>query len=1145
MLTLLLKTDVVVGEEETVVKTVEEVTGVTGVIAGTVTETIVKDKDTVSAIDTIVKESDSVDVEVVVGDKKTKTVVDTTTITDETKPDTVTTGVVVGAVTEAIVTDKEVTTVVEDIVKKTDTVDVDVIVGEQEVDTITKDKTTSDSHIDVIVKETKQVVDDKKTVVDVSETESSGVIAGAVTEAIVSDKKVASAVESIVTDAESVTVEIVGGDKKVDTVVDTSAVGQVASKVDTVKKTDISKDFENVKDTTKDSVTSKVGTVAAGIVAGAVVEAIANDKPSQIETTVRESKGTIVEVTADDKKSEVVIGEVDIEDATVSKIDVTVKETVNSDVISVEDVVTDTSATVITGTTTEAISTDKETSPSVEVITGDKKVDTVFEITTEDKINIIVKDSDASTTDVIVGEVETVVDVRTETVTTGIVTDAVVEAISKDKETLEAIQAITKNVSSIDVDVIVTDKTQPISEGETSATKIEIIIKDITEVVDTEGVVISEKDTEGVVGSVSSAVTDVLAKDKETLAKIDAAIKESDSVIIELVAGEKKAGVVVDTTVEKVTIDETDVVKDTSSVPVDHEKDIIRDTVTEIITGDKETGSAIETIVKESDSITVVVGTAEKKVESVDTVTENKTIVDSTVDDVKHKSDTVVDTSNIVVETEVADIISDTVVKVITADKEIASTIKESDSVIVEVSADDKKSRGVIDVPKKEKKTTTETVEEIITSETKAPTVISVDVLGDKDVVSTVKETSSFEIVSDSDKKIEIVEASKPVQEQTVIEFVTKNEAVAAGVVVGTVTEAVIRDQKVVSAIEDIVKKYGDVSIEVVTTEKPTGSITADSKIGIIIKETEIVNNQRIKEIETAPVDATGIIASAVAERIVKDKETASKVGNIIEQSDSVAIEVIAGTTVTQNVIDVTDVVIDETQVKTEIVSIPEAITAGVIAGGVVSAVIGSEKVLSNVDTIVKGSGSFDIEVITDKDTDKVKPTSQIGFVLKESAPVDSTVTKKDNTSIGAIVARTIAESVLGNKDTSSVVGNTAQTSDAIAIQIISGDEKVETVVDTTTIVTEEIDIVEKVVTETVANDIKEISVIDTKKPKSVDIIDEKTTAIIEDKTIHTSQVDVIQKETDQCIIGDKKTVTKPNTGVSKTEGAVAAVIAD
>ncbi|KAG1571788.1 hypothetical protein G6F47_013643 [Rhizopus delemar] len=66
MLTLLLKTDVVVGEEETVVKTVEEVTGVTGVIAGTVTETIVKDKDTVSAIDTIVKESDSVDVEVVV-----------------------------------------------------------------------------------------------------------------------------------------------------------------------------------------------------------------------------------------------------------------------------------------------------------------------------------------------------------------------------------------------------------------------------------------------------------------------------------------------------------------------------------------------------------------------------------------------------------------------------------------------------------------------------------------------------------------------------------------------------------------------------------------------------------------------------------------------------------------------------------------------------------------------------------------------------------------------------------------------------------------------------------------------------------------------------------------------------------------------
>ncbi|KAG1136106.1 hypothetical protein G6F38_012303 [Rhizopus arrhizus] len=669
-------------------------------------------------------------------------------------PDTVATGVVVGAVTEAIVTDKETATVVEDIVKKTDTVDVDVIVGEQEVDVVTKDKTISDSHIDVVVKETKQVVDNKKT-------ESSGVIAGAVTEAIVNDEKVASAVESIITDAESVTVEIIGGDKKVDTVVDTSAVEQVASKVDTVKKTDTSKDFENVKDTTKDSVTSKIGTVAAGIVAGAVVEAIANDKPSEIETTVKESKGTIVEVTADDKKSEVVIGEVDTEDATVSKVDVTLKETVTSDVISVEDVVADTSATVITGITTEDISTDKETSASVEVITGDKKIETV----------------------------------------------------------------------------------------------------------------------------------------------------------------------------------------------------------------------------------------------------------------------------------------------------------------------------GV----------------------------------------------------------------SKPVQEQTIIEFVTKNEAVATGIVVGAVTEAVIRDQKVVSAIEDIVKKYGDVSIEVVTTEKPTGLITADSKIGIIVKETEIVNDQRIKEIETAPVDTTGIIASVVAERIVKDKETASKVGTIIGQSDSVTIEVITGTTVTQNVIDVTDVVIDETQVKTETVSIPEAITAGVIAGGVVSAVIGSEKVLSNVDTIVQGSGSFDVELITDKDTDKYKSTSQLGFVLKESAPVDSAVTKKNNTSIGAIVARTIAESVLGNKDTSSVVGNTAQTSDAIAIQIISGDEKVETVVDTTAIVTEEIDIVEKVVTETVANDIKEISVIDTKKPKSVDV-DEKTTAIIEDKTAHTSQVDVIQKETDQWATGDK-TITKPNTGVSKTESAVAAVV--
>ncbi|KAG0972652.1 hypothetical protein G6F63_014363 [Rhizopus arrhizus] len=137
----------------------------TGVISGTVTETIVKDKDTVSAIDTIVKDSDYITVEVIAGDKKTKAIIDTTTITDNTEVDTVTTGVVVGAVNEAIITNKDVAKIIKDIVKKTDSVDIDIVVGEQDVDSTNKDKITSDSQVQIIVKKTDVVVGEEETIV--------------------------------------------------------------------------------------------------------------------------------------------------------------------------------------------------------------------------------------------------------------------------------------------------------------------------------------------------------------------------------------------------------------------------------------------------------------------------------------------------------------------------------------------------------------------------------------------------------------------------------------------------------------------------------------------------------------------------------------------------------------------------------------------------------------------------------------------------------------------------------------------------------------------------------------------------------------------------------------------------------------------
>ncbi|KAG0923146.1 hypothetical protein G6F57_019954 [Rhizopus arrhizus] len=109
--------------------------------------------------------SDYITVEVIAGDKKTKAIIDTTTITDNTEVDTVTTGVVVGAVNEAIITNKDVAKIIKDIVKKTDSVDIDIVVGEQDVDSTNKDKITSDSQVQIIVKKTDVVVGEEETIV--------------------------------------------------------------------------------------------------------------------------------------------------------------------------------------------------------------------------------------------------------------------------------------------------------------------------------------------------------------------------------------------------------------------------------------------------------------------------------------------------------------------------------------------------------------------------------------------------------------------------------------------------------------------------------------------------------------------------------------------------------------------------------------------------------------------------------------------------------------------------------------------------------------------------------------------------------------------------------------------------------------------
>ncbi|RCH81173.1 hypothetical protein CU098_000495, partial [Rhizopus stolonifer] len=611
--------------------TVVETTEVTGVIADTVTEILVADKETVSAIEDVVKEAKYVTVEVVAGDKVTKTIVDTTTVTEDvilgSKDKPFTSSVVVGAVTEAITDDKDVTAVLESIVEANEGVAINIIVGEQDVDTTAKDQIfVIVKKTDVLVeedkptvktieeistvteifsnnKETKKVViDDKETatdkVIEVSKPGKStdGRVTSAITEAITKDKKITDVVESIITDSQSVNTIISQGDNKVETAVDTSDVEKLISKVDTVtsdmvedKKTDASKVVDS--------------TVLAGIVSGGAVKALRDDKSTDIVTEVEQSKGTIVEVTAGDQKSEAVIGDIGQGKESVSKVDVVVEKTsevlATEDVTQVEDILVDGSTTETNEKKTEDVvdtTVIMDTVKKVEVVDEKKPTEsdentTAAVITGSVAETILAKDTvskvGTATKDVTVGVItsdekdsivdyETVVDItKHEIIAVGVVTEVVSEAISKDKKTLDAIDTITKKPSSaVEIEVVVNDKTNSVAEGEAPVTSIEVIIKDVVhsteEVVGTEEAMISEIDTERIVGNVSSVVTEVLVKDKDTLAKIEAAIKESDSVVIEVVAGEKKIGAVVDTTDEKIATGKVDVaVKEVSEVVID------------------------------------------------------------------------------------------------------------------------------------------------------------------------------------------------------------------------------------------------------------------------------------------------------------------------------------------------------------------------------------------------------------------------------------------------------------------------------------------------------------------------------------------------------------------------------------------------
>jgi hypothetical protein len=734
----------VIGEEITVIDTTE----VTGVISGTVTETIVKDKDTVSAIDTIVKDSDYITVEVIAGDKKTKAIIDTTTITDNTEVDTVTTGVVVGAVNEAIVTNKDVAKIIKDIVKKTDSVDIDIVVGEQDTDSTNKDKTTSDSQVQIIVKKTDVVVGEEETIVKTVEevTGVTGVIAGTVTETIVKDKDTVSAIDTIVKESDSVNIEVIAEEEQ--PIV--KRVTEVASGDETIVDR---KEYISIID-----IVSKSQGTTAGVVSGAVTEVIVGDEEvsSNVETIVKESDAIVIEVTVDGKTTKTIVDTSDVE-KTVSKVDVATQES-GKDNVSKAQVI---AASIVAGAVAEIVKHKETTADEtiltetdevvIEVTVGDKKADSVVssknveDKTGSKKIEVVIREHDVSSTE---DKDQEIVVGTTEIVTTGVIAGTIVEAVVND--TIDTQRIISKS-DSVDITVTETDATLVSSDNKVSVdTKVDVIVKETDETVKQEVNIGSETiPTSVVAGTLVAGIV----SDKDTVDIIETTIKGSDKVNVEVITEDKPTS-----KVEKITDSESYAIGEVAGA------------IAETVVADKEKVSAIEQIIKKADdSVTVEVIAGDKKTETV--------IDKATVEEVVSEVDVVSKDSKV-----------DTVKEIVAVGAAIG-TVAVFDS-------DEKKNSP------KEATIKDQVVDEVEESTVTETEVVSVAVGSDKST-----KTKANEVVSTDSKVIEDVQVTTDVI--TVGEKdVTKTQIHEDKQVVVDVEDYKIEDVTKVDRIEGVVGEY-------------------------------------------------------------------------------------------------------------------------------------------------------------------------------------------------------------------------------------------------------------------------------------------------------------------------------------------------
>ncbi|KAI9264751.1 hypothetical protein BY458DRAFT_490968 [Sporodiniella umbellata] len=1040
-----------------------ETSKVVNTVADKVTGALIDDKKTVSHIEDIVKDAKYVTVEVIADGKKTQTVIDTAHVTDEVisthKDNEFTKKVVTGAVTDAIVNDKTVTSVIETIADTKKTVPVKIVKDEKEIDHTKKDqvyvivkktdeitsevkpkvKTVEEIHtvVDVIEGKTKptkptkptghtgKVAEVKKTevietittkpvteVVDVTEEvtviETSKVVntvADKVTGALIDDKKTVSHIEDIVKDAKYVTVEVIADGKKTQTVIDTAHV------------------TDEVISTHKDNEFTKK------VVTGAVTDAIVNDKTvtSVIETIADTKKTVPVKIVKDEKeidhtKKDQVYVIVKKTDEITSEVKPKTKPTKPTEKVA-EVKKTEVIETITTKPVTEVVDITEE----VTVIETSKVVNTVADKVTgaliDDKktvshIEDIVKDAKYVTVEVIADgkKTQTVIDtahVTDEVISTHkdneftkkVVTGAVTDAIVNDKTVTSVIETIADTKKTVPVKIVKDEK----EIDHTKKDQVYVIVKKTDEITS------EVKPKVKTVEEIHTVVDVIEGKTKPTKPTKPTGRRHcqgSKYVTVEVIADGKKTQTVIDT---------AHVTDEVISTHKDNEftKKVVTGAVTDAIVNDKTVTSVIETIADTKKTVPVKIVKDEKEIDHTkkDQVYVIVKKTDEITSEVKPKVKTVEEIHTVV------DVIEGKT-KPTKPTKPTGHTGKVAEVKKTEVieTITTKPVTEVVDVT--EEVTVIETSKVVNTVADKSLKTVS----HIEDIVKDAKYVT-VEVIADGKKTQTVIDTAHVTDE---VISTHKDNEFTKKVVTGAVTDAIVNDKTVTSVIETIADTKKTVPVKIVKDEKEIDHTKKD-QVYVIVKKTDEITSEVKPKVKT--VEEIHTVVDVIEGKTKPTKPT----GKVAEVKKTKVVETVLAKpeimTVTQ-----------EADKKTVLVCEDEVSSVAITSTTNVDC---SSKPIDLKVTVEKNGVTETVEVVKDSSDNDITQFVEVGYIAGQVMAKKETDDNNGKTTI--TVARDVGADVVKNVEiaTENTYGWLSQLADKINSMLEVGDckENVEAVI--------------------------------------------------------------------------------------------------